>query len=196
MKKLLFLSSFISIIAFGQTSHQEIGVEIDYGGASNLGGNFGVAAKYSFVEDNALAYGPMIRYNFFWSNNIQTGVESNRSFWGGGVFLQYRFFEWLFLGTEVEVNQTFRRVVNPDSKFSLAGFIGGGIHHDFGWVQLNGGIMFDVVDAIRDPLTSNPSNFSLSYRVQKQNPNTPNQPGGGGYIPIVSRITFFFPINR
>lgn len=190
-----FFSLFLitSSTLFSQKEY-EIGVEITAASASNLGGSVGGSLKFAIVEDEALAYGPSIRYQYLWSNNTFTGLNANASLFGGGGFLHYRFMDWFFIGSEIEVLKNPFPVIDPDKKWSLTAFFGGGVHRDFDWVKLNVGLLFDAADAIRDPLTSNPSPLRTSYFIQRKNPNPGSGPNGA-YLPIIYRIAFFFPIG-
>jgi hypothetical protein len=190
-----FFSLFLitSSTLFSQKEY-EIGVEITAASGSNLGGSVGGSLKFAIVEDEALAYGPSIRYQYLWSNNTFTGINANASLFGGGGFLHYRFMEWFFVGSEIEVLTNPFPVINPEKKWSLTAFFGGGVHRDFDWVKLNVGLLFDAADAIRDPLTSNPSPLRTSYFIQRKNPNPGSGPNGA-YLPIIYRIAFFFPIG-
>lgn len=190
-----FFSLFLitSSALFSQKEY-EIGVEVTAASGSNLGGSVGGSLKFAIVEDEALAYGPSIRYQYLWSNNTFTGLNANASLFGGGGFLHYRFMEWFFVGSEIEVLTNPFPVINPDKKWSFTAFFGGGVHKDFDWVKLNVGLLFDAADAIRDPLTSNPSPLRTSYFIQRKNPNPGSGPNGA-YLPIIYRIAFFFPIG-
>ena len=190
-----FFSLFLitSSTLFSQKEY-EIGVEITAASGSNLGGSVGGSLKFAIVEDEALAYGPSIRYQYLWSNNTFTGLNANASLFGGGGFLHYRFMDWFFIGSEIEVLKNPFPVIDPDKKWSLTAFFGGGLHRDFDWVKLNVGLLFDAADATRDPLTSNPSPLRTSYFIQRKNPNPGSGPNGA-YLPIIYRIAFFFPIG-
>jgi hypothetical protein len=194
-----FFVPFISVcllsttLLFGQKDY-EIGVEITAASGSNLGGSVGGSLKFAIVEDEALVYGPSIRYQYLWSNNTFTGLNANASLFGGGGFLHYRFMEWFFVGSEIEVLTNPFPVIDPSKKWSLTAFFGGGVHKDFDWVKLNFGLLFDAADAIRDPLTSNPSPLRTSYFIQRQNPQPGSGPNGA-YLPIIYRLAFFFPIG-
>lgn len=196
MKILLLLIwiCFISVPALFSQKEYEIGVEITAANGSNLGGTFGGCLKFAIVEEETLAYGPSIRYQYMWSNNSFTGINANASLYGGGGFLHYRFMEWFFVGSEIEVLTNPFAYVNPDKKWSLTAFFGGGIHKDFDWVKLNFGLLYDVADAIRDPLTSNPSPMRRSYFIQRKSAQPGSGPDGA-YLPIIYRIAFFFPIG-
>lgn len=190
-----FFSLFLitSSTLFSQKDY-EIGVEITAASGSNLGGSVGGSLKFAIVEDESLAYGPSIRYQYLWSNNTFTGLNANASLFGGGGFLHYRLLDWFFIGTEIELLTNPFPVINPEKKWTLTAFFGGGVHRDFDWVKLNVGLLFDAADALRDPLTSNPSPLRTNYFIQRKNPNPGSGPNGA-YLPIIYRIAFFFPIG-
>lgn len=196
-KLIVFLIvTFLSVqFSFSQMYDKEIGVEITGARGSNLGGLIGGVLKFSFVSEtmgeNYLAFGPSVRYQYFWSNNTYTGIQANGSMLGFGGYLHFRFLDWFYVGTEAEIIQ------NPFNQFSNwtpVGFLGGGIHKDFDFVHLNAGLMYDVIDALRDPYSKVSSPLSNNYFMRKQNSTNPQQ--AGGYIPIIARITFFFPLGR
>ena len=194
-KKLIFIVA----ILLGLTSplsaqdEYEIGIEITGAQGSNLGGVFGGVLKFSFVHeqvnDSQLAYGPSLRYQYFWSNNSFTGIQANGSMFGFGGFIQYRFLEWFYVGAAPEIIQN---PFNQFSKWTPVGFLGGGIHKDFGFVSLNAGLMYDVFDAVRDPNSTVSSPLANNYFIQKKNTST-NQ--SGGFVPVVARVTFYFGLN-
>ena len=186
---LIFILFSFSIEAQRSSRNYELGVEIMAASGSNLGGSVGGALKFAIVENKELAFGPSIRYQYFWSNNQFTGVDHNRSVFGGGGFIHYRFLDWFYVGSEIEVIQNPMTTVNPQNRWGLTGFIGGGIHKDFDWVHLNAGLLYDVVDAMKDPLNHNGSPLRNSYFMRVGQP--PNQ----RLLPIIWRITFFFPLN-
>lgn len=199
MKSKLIVFIFVTILSaqfsFGQMYGKEIGVEITGARGSNLGGVVGGVLKFSFVSEmvgeNYLAFGPSVRYQYFWSNNSFTGIQANGSMLGFGGYLQYRFFDWFYVGAAAEYIQN---PFNQFSKWTPVGFIGGGIHKDFDFVHLNAGLMYDVIDALRDPLDQVSSPLANNYFMRKQNPT--NAQEVGGYIPIIARITFYFPLGR
>lgn len=170
----------------------EVGLEIGNFSLSTQFSMVDMAVKFAIVEDDELAYGPIVRTKFFKSNDVFTGVQGSGSFIGFGAFLHYRLMEWFYLGTEIEYNQNHRPIIDPQKRWNLAGFVGGGIHRKLGEsnFHLNAGIMFDVIDAIRDPLTTNPSNFSDYYFLRRSNPQNPQ--AGGQYVPMIYRITFLY----
>jgi hypothetical protein len=193
----LFFSTFLLIpfFQFGQVDRgYEVGLEIGKLSSSNLGAQFDIALKFLTVEDDELAYGVLFRNKFFRSKDVFLGVQGSRNFIGFGGFLHYRLIEWFYIGAELEYNQNFNTILQPQKKWNLAGFVGGGIHRKLGEsnFHLNAGLMFDVIDAIRDPLTTNPSNFSEYYFLRRTNPQNPQ--AGGQYVPLIYRITFLYRI--
>lgn len=191
-----FIVTFLTVqFSFSQMYGKEIGVEITGARGSNLGGLIGGVFKFSFVSEtvgeNYLAFGPSVRYQYFWSNNSYTGIQANGSMLGFGGYLQYRFFDWFYVGTAAEYIQN---PFNQFSKWTAVGFLGGGIHKDLDFVHLNAGLMYDVVDALRGPNSEVSSPLANSYFMRKQNPTNPEEVGG--YIPVIARITFFFPLGR
>lgn len=196
-KLLILFSCLFSMTLYGQVDQPEIGVEIGATSVGTLGGSVGGAIRAGFTEDNeeALAYGIMIRYHHFWNKNNFTGMSGSGSLFGGGAYLHYRFFEWFFVGAELEYVRHPFVVPQPGvtpRRWALAGFLGGGVHKDFDWIKMNLGVQYDVVDALRDPLR--PSPFRNQYFIRLSNPAQPN--AGGKYLPIIYRLTFFFPIGR
>lgn len=177
---------------FSQKNY-EIGAEIQAASFSNLGGSIGGSAKFAIVEDETVAFGPSVRYQYFWSNNTFTGLSANASTFGGGGFLHYRFMDWFYLGSEIEVLRNPFVTIQPDKKWTLTAFFGGGISREWEWVRFNFGILFDAVDALKDPLSTNPSPLRRDYFIKRQNPTT--EPGQGAYLPIIYRVTFFFPLD-
>ena len=169
----------------------EIGVEIGNISFSNMGSAIDLAGKFAIVDNEELAYGPIFRYKFIRSVNVFQGFEGSASFIGFGGFLHYRLMDWFYLGAEMEYNQNPFRNNEPQKRWNFAGFLGGGIHRELidDALSLNAGLMFDVVDALRDPFVpSNPSNFSQYYFIRRNNPTNPQQQGQ--FVPLIYRITF------
>ena len=178
-----------------QDRHYEVGIEFDGINISNLGGRFGGGLKFAIVEDETMAFGPSIRFQRFWSKNEFTGIEGSGTFVGGGGFFHYRLMDWFFLGTELEFLQNPYKTIDPSKNWSLTAFLGGGISRETPLGVLNLGIFYDVADALRDPLTTNPSPLRRSYFVKQQNPN-PQQVGpDGAFLPIIYRVAFFIPLG-
>ncbi len=193
----LFCSFLVSIcISFSvisQNRNYELGAEIQAASFSNLGGSVGGGLKFAIVEDETVAFGPSLRYQYFWSNNTFTGLSSNASTFGGGGFLHYRFMNWFYAGSEIELLKNPFNNIQPEKKWTLTAFLGGGVSREWEWVRFNFGVLFDVVDALKDPLANNPSPLRNDYFIKRQNPNLAQ--GQGAYLPIIYRITFFFPLG-
>jgi hypothetical protein len=196
-KLFVFALIIINFSLLAQVDQPEIGVEI---GATNFGtngGSVGGAIRGGLAEDaeEGMTYGVMVRYHHFWNNNNFTGLSGSGSLYGGGVYWHYRLMEWFFLGAELEyIRHPFAVPQSPNvtpRRWAAAGFIGAGVHKDFNWIKLNVGVQYDVIDALRDPLR--PSPFRNQYFIRLSNPT---QPGAGGqYLPIIYRLTFFFPLG-
>src|SRR5690554_502453 len=195
MRYLFFITLLFLFTGFGhaQSFHSEIGVEIQAASFSNQGGTFGGGLKYTIVEEETIAFGPSLRYQYFFSQNTYLGTSGSSFTMGGGGFFHYRFLEWFFLGTEIELLKNPFNYIYPDKKWTLTAFIGGGVSKDLGPVRLNIGILYDLVDGLNDPYYSNPSPLSRDYFLRINNPNNPN---AGKYIPLIYRVAFFFSLNR
>ncbi|WP_133122191.1 hypothetical protein [Brumimicrobium salinarum] len=195
MNRFIFCLLFVFSYTFSsaQSYHSELGVEIQAASFSAQGGTFGGALKFAFVEEETIAFGPSLRYQYMFSNNTYLGTSGKSFTLGGGGFFHYRFLDWFYLGTELEVLKNPFNYMVPDKKWTLTAFIGGGISRDFGFVRLNAGILYDVVDGLNNPNLSNPSPLSRDYFLKISDPTNPNM---GKYVPLIYRITFFFPLNR
>jgi hypothetical protein len=189
----IIVSICISFSAISQSKNYELGAEIQAASFSNLGGSIGGGLKFAIVEDETVAFGPSIRYQYFWSNNTFTGLSANASTFGGGGFLHYRFMNWFYAGSEIELLRNPFNNIQSDKNWTVTAFLGGGVSREWEWVRFNFGVLFDVVDALKDPLASNPSPLRNDYFIRRQNPNLTQ--GQGAYLPIIYRITFFFPLG-
>ena len=189
----IIVSICISFSAISQSKNYELGAEIQAASFSNLGGSIGGGLKFAIVEDETVAFGPSIRYQYFWSNNTFTGLSANASTFGGGGFLHYRFMNWFYAGSEIELLRNPFNNIQSDKNWTVTAFLGGGVSREWEWVRFNFGVLFDVVDSLKDPLASNPSPLRNDYFIRRQNPNLTQ--GQGAYLPIIYRITFFFPLG-
>lgn len=203
MKKRITLF-FLSILTIGNTSAQsftvegsEIGVDLAFSASSN-GGNVGLGLKYGLNIGEHLIVGPSIRYEYLWWKNYVGLVNSssgNRHLYGGGVFTHFRFLNYFFLGMEFEV------LKSPYAKPGL-GFTSGAITQEGSWAPtlfLGGGFSMEVMESFRvnvgimyDVINAENSPFRKSYSIQKK--TAAGQPAG--FLPIIGRIAFFFPLGR
>lgn len=147
--------------------------------ASNFGGTGGVGLKLGFPINEHVIAGPSVRYQQTWAFN--GGLKTNFAVYGGGGFLHYRFFDYLFLGTEVEFLSTPIKYtyISNDRSFVPVVLVGGGFSYAFtDNFRLNAGIMYDLVNHVNSPLRQ-------GYFLR----NSQNV-----YQPVIYRIAFFFPI--
>jgi hypothetical protein len=182
-----------------QLNH-ELGVEITAASFSTFGGTVGGGLKYGIALDNGLVFGPSFRYQYFWSKNNFTGVGGSGSIYGGGVFLHYRFMEWFFAGTEIEMLRNpfgaSNLTVKPE-RWTPTIFLGLGMSKEFPInnypIRLNLGIFYDLYDGLRDDLNSQPSPLRNNYFFKVQDPNNPNF---ARYLPFIYRIAVFIPLTQ
>jgi len=202
MKKYWLLTTISLFMNFlNAQSRPEIGLEIAAASVSNNGGTIGGALRFGLGEaygefNEGVAYGLIFRYQHMWNNNSFTGVGASGSLYGPGAFWHYRFMEWFFIGAEMEyIRNPFNLPASQtgsNRKWTLAAFVGGGASKDFDWVRLNLGVQYDIADAIRD--ANRPSPFRSQYFIKLRNSAQPN--AGAIYLPIIYRLTFFFPIGN
>lgn len=170
------------------TEGSEVGADLIFS-ASNFGGTAGLGLKYGVKFGEYFIAGPSFRYQRTWNKNVTTGTAGGFNVYGGGAFLHARFFNALFLGAEYEI---LRSPYSGSSYWTPSTptwantfFLGGGFSMEFNEkIRLNAGIMYDVVNAANSP-------FRPGYFVQKKTSTGAN----AGYLPIIYRIAFFFPIS-
>lgn len=190
----LLLITFLSINCFSQSTFTmkgtELGIDLSANG-STLGGNVGLGLKYGINLGEYFIVGPSLRYEYLWWNGFISGtaqVSGNRNVYGGGIFAHARFMNALFVGAEFEM------LKSPYDQFGYFAvtkswaptlFIGGGFSMEFNEVvRINAGIMYDVINAGNSP-------FRRSYM-----PKTDANGNPAGFIPLIYRIAFFFPLTR
>lgn len=187
MKKLVLLWFFLPLIGSAQPSFNgsELGVEI-FAGASNLGGSVGGDLKYAAILNEKWALGPSFRFQRTWSNNF--GQKMGFSVYGGGVYAHYRIQNTLFVGGEFEMLRSpFNFILLNYSTRTWAPtlFLGGGFSRDFNHkIRINGGVFYDVINADNSPFRS-----SYSIRIKNELGQVVR------ILPIIYRITFFFPLG-
>ncbi len=181
-----FLIILTSVLLCGSSFSQQIeGTEIGfdgYFGASTLGGNVSIGAKYGVnFKENFIA-GPSLRFQRNWSNGAITGIGGGYNVFGAGAFVHGRFANVLFAGAEFEMMRTpFSSVgFTPGPSWSPALFLGGGYSQEFNEkFRINAGIMYDVINHVNSP-------FRQGYFMRNSQQKL---------IPLIYRITFFFPLS-
>ena len=190
----LVLIFVLSNSSFSQStftmSGTELGIDLSANG-STQGGNVGLGLKYGINLGEYLIVGPSVRYEYLWWNGYISNTaqaSGSRNVYGGGLFAHARFLNALFLGAEFEM---LRSPYNQFNEFAVTKtwaptlFIGGGFSMEFNeTVRINAGIMYDVINAGNSP-------FRRSYM-----PKTDANGNPAGFIPLIYRIAFFFPLTR
>lgn len=165
----------------------EIGIDGSVSG-SNLGGAAGGGLKFGFKTTESFIFGPSIRINRSWSTfngNTQTFSFTN---WGGGFFAHGRYGNVVFGGVEAEVIQNKNIFVDTSAIFKKlvpTVFICGGFSKEFkSIVRVNFGLYYDLINGLNSP-------YRNAYLISLKDPQT-------GQIvrrlPLIYRLTFFFPI--
>lgn len=184
---LLFTTS--SILLFAQKNERpEIGVE-GFASASTTGGSYSLGLKYGIKLSENIIVGPSFRILKSWSSNFD-GQNFSFTINGLGGFAHFRYSNTIFGGVEYEL---FRSPINSygyitsTKNFVSTLFIGGGFSREFkDFIRVNAGVFYDAINQLNSP-------FRSSYMMKKTNPTTGQITG---YIPVIYRITFFFPIGK
>lgn len=201
MKHLIF-SMILSISAFSAFSQgvqgTELGIDLTFSYTSSQysQGTVGFGGKYGFLFGDGFIAGPSVRYQRTWTNNPYNTTSATTGFniYGGGGFIHYRFANYMFVGSEIEILKSpytsYGYLSNTSSKWVPTCLLGGGFSGMIGEnFRLNAGVMYDILDI---PNPSDPNNI---------NPNSPLQPyvarnkKTGVVIPIIYRIAFFIPLS-
>lgn len=169
----------------------EFGFDLAANG-STFGGNVGIGLKYGINLGEYLILGPSVRYEYLWWKNYTGGVAQSsvsQHVYGGGLFAHARFFNAVFLGAEFEMLRSpydASGYISFNPTWAPTLFLGGGFSMEFNEsVRINAGIMYDVINAGNSP-------FRRSYSFQK----TDSFGNPAGFLPIIYRIAFFFPLTR
>lgn len=190
MKKYLVLAILsVNLSVFSQTKTIE-GYELGIDGfvsASTNGGAFGLGPKFGFRLNENLILGPSFRWQKTWSSYYSQTFSY--SIWGGGVFVHARYKNVLFGGVELEMlkSPVSYTVVSPKTNWIPTVFLCGGFSKEWNHiVRLNAGLYYDVVNNANSP-------FRTAYFMTVKNPQTGQIQK---YIPLIYRISFFFPLDR
>ncbi len=190
MKRVIFIYLiFVSSLSFAQKIEgTEIGFD-GFFGASTFGGSFGIGPKFGFVMNENVILGPSFRYQRTWANNFADQKASFNNY-GGGFFLHGRYKNVLFGGVEFEVLKTANTFIDTSAVFKKIVptlFVCAGFSKEFnGIVRINVGAYYEVINSKNSP-------FRQAYFIPIKNA----QSGAvQGYIPLIYRISFFFPLTH
>ncbi len=183
MKKILAILVITwTFPSFGQgVQGTEFGFD-GYFSASTVGGSFGVGVKYGIKFGDYFIAGPSVRVQHLWSKNPMAGTHGSATIYGGGGFFHARFYDALFLGTEIEIlkSPTAYYLTATNRAWVPTAFIGGGFSKEFNesW-RLNLGIFYDIINSPSSP-------FFESYILSREN---------GSRIPLIYRLGVFIPLT-
>jgi hypothetical protein len=164
----------------------EIGVDASIS-ASTIGGTFGVGVKYGLNIGKTFIVGPSARFQRSWSNNI--GAKFGYNIYGGGIFAHARYQNVVFGGLEFEMLKSPINyvVVNPTRNWVPTLFLCGGFSREYNEaVRINVGIYYDIINNVNSP-------FRQGYFMNIKDSQTGQVVK---ILPIIYRISFFFPIGR
>ena len=192
MKVILILliscSIFSNFLISQVNGRPEIGVE-GFASASTNGGAYSLGLKFGFKANENIIVGPSLRIIKNWSSMTGTPTFSTTTN-GFGGFLHARYGNTVFGGIEYEL---FRTPVNSygmidgSNYFASTLFLGVGFSKEYkNFIRINAGIFYDAINKQNSP-------FRSSYMMKKTNSATGEI---AGYIPVIYRITFFFPIGK
>ena len=191
MKHLFILTLLQIALAFRFEAQYLEGTEIGIDGSlsgSNLGGAAACGIKFGFKTSENFSFGPSIRFNRAWSTPTYASQKFSFTNWGAGIFAHARYGNVVFGGIEAELIQNKNIFVDTNAIFKRTiptVFICGGFSKELsGFVRLNFGLYFDLINALNSP-------YRNAYLITIKDPQT-------GQIvrrlPIIYRLTFFFPL--
>ena len=191
--RLIILATLLSVYSVRAQDKYFEGFEIGFDGslnASNFGGVFEIGPKFGFVRHENLVFGPTIRYQRVWSQNVNSTQSFSFNNVGGGFFIHGRYNNVIFGGIEAELLRNRNFIIVESAvfkKFIPTVFICAGFSREFKeMIRINAGIYYDVINSLNSP-------FRDKYMVKIKDATT-----GAvvNYVPIIYRISFFFPIGR
>ena len=191
MKRIILI--FLIFVSCNSFSQKIEGTEIGFDGffgASTMGGAFGIGPKFGFLMNENLILGPSFRYQRNWTSSYYTATKYHYNNYGGGFFLHARYKNVIYGGFEMEVLKTANTYIDTSAVFKRVVptlFICAGFSKEFsGIVRLNVGLYYDVINSKNSP-------FRSAYAIPIKNA----QSGAiQGYIPLIYRISFFFPLTH
>lgn len=171
-----------------QNGRPELGIE-GYASASTMGGAFGLGLKYGHKISENVIIGPSFRMIKSWASNT-VSQSFSYSIYGAGAFIHARYGNAVFIGAEYEMFKTpmnYMGILTPTSNYASTLFLGGGFSREFkNFVRVNAGVFYDAINSMNSP-------FRSTYMMKKTNSQTGQV---AGYIPVIYRITFFFPLGK
>ena len=180
------------ILGVSMTANAQLieGAELGFDGffgASTFGGTFGIGPKLGINFNENIVAGPSFRYQQNWSQ--LNGLSYNHTIYGAGLFLHARYQNTLFGGLEFEMikSRNYAENLLNDKIWVPTVFICAGFSREFKKiVRLNVGLYYDVVNSKNSP-------FRNGYILPIKNAQT-----GAiqGYVPLIYRISFFFPLYK
>ncbi len=197
MKKVFTSFAFVLVFVSAQSQEtvveqfkSEIGID-GYFSIGNQGGNFSAGLKLGALQkkdDAKVIIGPSFRLMRVWSKNLALGTENTGyNIIGLGAFMHARFYDALYLGTEIEMLKSPLNyvIVTNERKWIPTLFLGGGYSKSFEEkFRLNVGIFYDIINDLNSP-------YRPSYVARKTGPN--GEPGA--LIPVLYRVQLFIPLG-
>jgi hypothetical protein len=191
MKKVFLFYWFVFALLMPSKAQLIEGSEIGIDGslsASTMGGAAGCGLKFGLKTTENFIFGPSIRFNRGWSTVTLTSQKFSFTNWGAGFFAHGRYGNVVFGGVEAEVIQNKNIFVDTSALFKKVVptlFICGGFSKEFNrFVRLNFGLYYDLINSLNSP-------YRNAYMITIKDPQT-------GQIvrrlPLIYRITFFFPL--
>lgn len=167
----------------------EIGIDASFN-ASSIGGVLELGPKFGFRMSENLILGPTLRYQRAWSQPYYATNSFSYNNLGLGFFLHGRYRNVVFGGLEAEVLRNKNVFIDTSAifkKFVPTIFICAGFSKEFnGIVRLNAGLYYDVINSLNSP-------FRSAYKMSIKDPVSGQIVQR---IPIIYRISFFFPLTR
>ncbi|MFN5911492.1 MAG: hypothetical protein ACK45H_09170 [Bacteroidota bacterium] len=192
MKVLLPVLLAISTVTLAQKRSFEA-FELGFDGsfnASSIGGVFEIGPKFGFVRHENLVFGPTLRYQRAWSQPFYSNESFSFNNLGGGFFVHGRYKNTIFGGLEAEIIRNRNVFIDTSAVFKKivpTVFICAGFSREFkGIVRLNAGIYYDIINSLNSP-------FRSSYKITIKDPTTGQIVNR---VPLIYRISFFFPIFK
>lgn len=191
--KNVLLGLFLSIGLFSSAQSTIEGYEVGFDGffgASNFGGSFGLGPKFGFVMNENLVVGPSFRFQRAWSAPAYSQQAFSYNNYGGGFFVHGRYNNVIYGGIEAEVLYNKNAFYDTSAVFKKAVptvFLCAGFSREFKEiVRLNVGMYYDVINSVNSP-------YRNSYFITVKDAQTGQIVKR---IPLMYRISFFFPIGK